>query len=161
MATSQKSKTSQKSSNSGLLTFLLLLIGSVSFLLFRNLTKATPKNSLWLKFSKYGKYAAWIEAQAKHESANYTSDVFKRSNNPFGMKNAKKRKQLGKEVEGDPYRHYANIGEAIRDYILYLKEFKVPTNIGSYESYVRMLKQNGYFSDSIVNYLTGIERFLT
>ena len=119
------------------------------YLVSENLRKAKPNNSLWLLLSKYRKYADWIEAQARHESANYTSQVYKRANNPFGMKNAEKRKQLGKKLDGDVYRHYRNIGEAIQDYILYLKEFKVPSNIGTAKSYFALLQQQGYAQDPL------------
>lgn len=143
------SATSQKRLNKFLLLFLLFPIGLLVYLVFQNLRKATPKNSLWLLLSKYGKYAGWIEAQARHESANYTSQVYKRANNPFGMKNPSKRKSLGYVVQGDPYRHYKNIGEAIRDYVLYLEYFKVPTNINSAKSYFALLQDQGYAEDPL------------
>jgi len=150
---------SAKQSKQFPLLWLIFPIGLVLYLAY-NLTKATPKESLWIKLSKYSRYADWIEAQARHESANYTSAVFKRSNNPFGMKNAIKRKQLGKQVGSDPYRHYANIGESIRDYLLYLDEFKTPTNIASAESYYMKLEEQGYASDpkytnKILRYVKG------
>ena len=125
--------------------------------LFDNLTKATPATSLWLLFSKYRRYAGWIEAQARHESNNYQSDVFIRSNNPFGMKNAYKRKQLGKQVEGDPYRHYESIGEAIRDYLLYLDFVNFPRNITTIDSFAMALKDRGYFEDNETNYINGLK----
>lgn len=143
-----------------LLTLILSAGGLGLYQLYQNLTSAHPKDSLWIKLSRYSRYSDWIEAQARHESANYTSDAYLRSNNPFGMKNASKRVQLGWEVEGDPYRHYKDIGQAIRDYLLYLDEFNVPKNIGSVESFVSLLKDQGYFEDRENTYLNGVKFFL-
>ena len=151
---------SQNTSNKFLLLWLLFPIGLVVYLLSQNLTKAKPEKSIWILTSRYRKYANWIEAQAKHETGNYTSEVYKRANNLFGMKNANVRKQLGKEVEGDSYRHYKNVGESIRDYLLYLDHFGVPSNIGTAESYFQKLKDQKYFTDSFKNYFNGVRNFI-
>ncbi len=143
------------------ITLVALVSGLAVFLLLRNLTTATPRNSVWLLLSKYRRLAKYIEAQARHESKGYTSEVFKRANNPFGMKHARERRQLGERIPGDQYRHYRNIGQAIRDYLIYLESQSFPTRVSNEEEFVSELRGRGYFEDSEANYLTGIKRFLT
>lgn len=149
-----------KKSKSFLLTSWLLASGLAIYQLYENLTTARPKKSLWIKLSKYSKYSEWIEAQAKHETNNYTSDVFKRANNLFGMKNANKREQLGFKVEGDPYRHYNNVGDSIRDFLMLLRYNRFPTNFKTPTEFVSKLKSQGYFGDTFANYLNGVFHFL-
>lgn len=104
-----------------------------------------------------------LEAQAKHETNNYQSDVYKRANNLFGMKNAtmsRKSTQLGERVGDDPYRHYKSNSESIRDMIQYLEHMNYPI-LNDSESYAEVLKQKGYYGDTESNYLNGINRFLS
>lgn len=108
---------------------------------------------------KYGKYSKWIEAQAKHETSNFTSRAFKELNNAFGMKHASKRKQLGID-SGDVYRKYSSLSESIQDLVLWFKDQNFPIDLNSPSDYAMELKNRGYYTDSYQNYYNGIKSFL-
>lgn len=109
--------------------------------------------------TKYKNLQKLIIAQSKVESANYTSDLYKRSNNAFGMKNAYLRPQIGFKVFNDPYRHYDSLDESIKDFLLYLNYFNFPTSLTASE-YVSTLKDFGYFESSESDYLKALKSWL-
>jgi len=100
-----------------------------------------------------------IVAQSKVESANYSSDLFLRSNNAFGMKNASRREQLGEPESGTDYRKYKNLSESIQDFVLYLKAVNFPT-VFDVNTYVRELKKRGYFESSQSDYIKAMESWM-
>lgn len=108
----------------------------------------------WKPIKKY------IIAQSKVESANYTSDLFNRSNNAFGMKNAKSRDQLGFSVPGDQYRNYSSLNESVEDFIYYLNYVKFPSMVYSPEEYARKLKDLGYYESNQVDYANALKSWL-
>lgn len=59
--------------------------------------------------------------QAKIESANYTSDLFKRNSNLFGMKKSSKRVTTAGYGRGD-YKWYPNWRESVTDYAFWQLE---------------------------------------
>ena len=73
------------------------------------------------------------------------------------MKNAIIRKQLGEKSEVNPYRKYKNIGESIRDYMLYLDFVNFPKKVKNEDEFVSELKKRRYFGDLYENYLEGIK----
>lgn len=145
----------QKKSNP-LLTILVLLLGG--FLIFRIFQK---RNQIvkTVKNSRYKSLLPYIEAQARHETGNFTSDLFLRSNNLFGMRNASIRNQLG-EQGTNGYRHYKNPNESIMDLLMYFDYVGFPTEVTGVDHYVRELKDRKYFEDSYSNYLKGLKAFL-
>jgi uncharacterized FlgJ-related protein len=137
----------------------LLTIGLSGWVLFRR--KKSLSNSFdYLNKSRYSGLKKYIIAQSKLESANYKSALFLRSNNPFGMKNASKRVQLGYPVPGDPYRHYNNLLEAIQDFELYLDYVRFPEVVNSPEMYAGNLKRLNYFESDLKDYVTGLKSWL-
>lgn len=145
--------------------FLISLIVLLVFLGL-NRAKAKPASNVSLLLSPFGKYAKWIDAQSRHETADpkpYESRAYRENNNLFGMKNAtmgRKDSQLGKAKEGDKYRVYSSPGESIRDLIQWFQFTKFPTNLSSPEAYVLALKERDYFTDTVQNYTNGLKRFL-
>jgi hypothetical protein len=137
----------------------LLTIGLSGFLLLR---KKKSTNSLfdYLDKTKFSSLKKYIIAQSKVESANYNSALFLRSNNPFGMKNASKRNQLGFAVSGDPYRHYNSVLEAIQDFTLYLDYVGFPLSVNSPEQYAGNLKRRGYFESDVNDYSNALKSWL-
>lgn len=136
-----------------LLIVLLMLLGAI--MAVRRLNKR-PMTSLYVRLSKYRKLAPYLEAQARHETNNYRSEVYRRANNLFGMKDAYKRPRLGVDVAGDPYRHYKSDSESIRDMLLWLSYNKAPVSFPDSNSYAVFLKNKGYFEDSLKNYQKGM-----
>ena len=140
-----------------LLTWLvpLLTIGLSGYtLLRRSRTSKTTAFDL-VNRTKYKQLKPLIIAQSKLESANYTSDLFQRSNNAFGMKNATIRKQLGFSVPGDPYRHYSSLG-----FLLWLDYNNFPTIVPDAFTYARRLKELNYYESPQVDYARALNSWL-
>lgn len=127
----------------------------------RNLNISKNKDVL---NSRWAGYAPIIEAQAKHESRNFTSDLARKYNNIFGMGSPSNRETLdtgkGPVVEGQKMASFDSKRDAVKDFLLYLNEFDFPTSFKSLEGYIAKMKQNGYFKDSVRNYNRGVKSFL-
>jgi hypothetical protein len=76
-----------------------------------------------------------IYAQARHESSHYTSDLFRRQSNLFGMKISKFRTKLStSDKESLVYEPYDTWEESVVDYVLW-----------SFENNVDKLDEGEYF----------------
>lgn len=142
-------------------TWFLVLstIGLSGFLLLRK--RSTRANSFdILDQSRYKDLKKYIIAQSKVESANYTSDLFKRSNNAFGMKNATSRYQLGFQVPSDQYRHYNSLLDSIQDFEFYLDYVGFPSSVPGIEAYAGNLKRLNYFESDLEDYTRALKSWL-
>jgi len=114
--------------------------------------------------SEFANYADFVVAQAKHESANFTSNVYKANNNPFGMKVPSQRKFLGTRGtpanDGGYYARYESDSVAFEDLLLWMRARKFPTNLETVEDYAEALKARGYFGDTLYNYTNALKRWL-
>lgn len=110
--------------------------------------------------------AAWAAAQLMHESADGTSNVAKSCNNYAGITFAGQKgatpcgnQQPGAEG-GRNYAKFANYADFLADYVRILKMNRsgqgAPWNAKDLREFVTRLKLNGYFSDSIENYLAAL-----
>lgn len=136
----------------------LLIICLVLFLIFRfgkMKNNKKPIESDRLLFSRWGQMAKLIEAQARHETGNYTSDLFKRGNNVFGMRIAKKRPFVRSGISND-YSTYKDIDQSIEDWLLWAEFTNFPTNLKTVVQYVDALFVRGYFTDNWINYSKGM-----
>lgn len=112
------------------------------------------------------KAAKLIVAQARFESADYNSNVFKKNNNTSGIKyigqaNAKKGTL---SPEGDYYAHFNTIQDSINDKIVRLynitmrgvtpKQLKDSTDANEFAN---LLKQRGYYDSSAIEYGNGLK----
>lgn len=112
-----------------------------------------------------------ILAQAKHETANFTSKVFKENKNAFGykyVKGAKWQQQPGRRSpEGNQYAQYTNLENSTREITAWiyrrLKEKKFPDleTIKTPYQYATLLKNTGYYTDTIITYTIGLKKFIT
>lgn len=112
-----------------------------------------------------------VVAQAKHESANFTSNFFKKYNNAFGYSYvAGGRYQLPgggtKADNGLPIAAYASIEDSTREIVDWIYRRKkagtFPSDLGSIttpEQYAQLLKNAGYYGDTISNYLRGLRNY--
>ena len=115
--------------------------------------------------------AKFLVAQARHETDNYTSNVFKLNNNLFGMKFANQplatKGSLAPSSEGGIYAKYNSPANSIKDQVdryfvktiggitfEQLKASKTPLE------YATNLKKRGYFTATIEEYASGIQRAL-
>lgn len=116
-------------------------------------------------------FARLVVSQMVHESANFTSNVFKTDNNPLGMKMPSVRKSpyiqragtLAPGNEGKtPYAHFASLADATRDLFHWLRYNKINfQNIRTPENYAQVLKSKGYYGDTQQNYTNALTRFFS
>lgn len=104
--------------------------------------------------------ARMIAAVARHETGNYTSNVFKTLNNFFGMRFPRERDTTALYESDSKYSVYSSPADSVRDMVLYLDARRYPFNFNSPRPLVEMMKAKGYFEDSIENYLRGVENAL-
>lgn len=102
------------------------------------------------------KQARFIVAQAAHETAGFTSNIYKENNNCFGMKLALVRKTTA-TGENKGHAAYRSIEDCIEDFKIYFINFQYLPTYQNIETYVEALKRRGYFEDSQLNYLNGCE----
>jgi flagellum-specific peptidoglycan hydrolase FlgJ len=143
----------------GLLIFALGSLILLEIFLQRRL-KASKAVTWVVRNSPYNKLLPYILAQAKHESNNFSSPLYYRAKNMFGMKNASIRKQLGFQVALDPYRQYKNDSESVEDFIDWLNYNNFPLEVKSLSEYVEILKSKKYFEDDFTNYLNNLKKWL-
>lgn len=111
------------------------------------------------------KAAKLIAAQARFESADYTSNVFKNNNNTSGIKfigqaNATKGTL---SPEGDYYAHFNTIQDSINDKIVRLYNITMRgvtpqqlKNATDATEFANLLKQRGYYGSSALEYANGL-----
>jgi uncharacterized FlgJ-related protein len=103
-----------------------------------------------------------IAAQAAHETGNFTSAVFIDCNNAFGY-NAVRSFCLGHSI----YQNYPTVQDSVHELTGWIKRRLAEGNfprldtITTAQQYAQLLKDNGYFSDSVQNYANGIAAYLT
>lgn len=99
-----------------------------------------------------------ILAQARHETGNFTSDVFWENNNAFGMKQPKKRQTT---CIGTNRGHgvYEDLRSNVTDYVLWMQMVGLPCHEENLLSYVITLKKKRYFEDNLYKYYRGVKHF--
>lgn len=100
------------------------------------------------------KFPDIVFAQAKLESGNFKSKVFKQNNNLFGMRQATSRPTTSSEVEGG-YAYYANWKESVIDYALYQSKYLSDLTRSQYLAYLG----KNYAEDS--SYTAGILKVIS
>ena len=110
--------------------------------------------------------STFIVAQARHETADYTSNVFTSCNNCFGYKWVGQALATGPctgSPEGDSYAKYDSIEKSTHEITGWIKrrqaEGKFPANLNTIvtpDQYATLLKQSGYYGDSLQTYLAGL-----
>lgn len=101
-------------------------------------------------------YSRFIVSQAAHECGNFTSDVFLKNNNPFGIKYFGQAEADG-ELNG--YAYYKNMGRAVQDYERIFKTYGIIIGLNSLDNFVDLLKKHNYFEAPQDEYLRGCTWF--
>jgi len=95
-----------------------------------------------------------ITAQAMHETGVFTSDLYKKNKNYFGMGHPAQRptESTGK-VNG--FANFEHLINSARDYAMYYKYVGLPefTNV---KEFTAALKKKDYYEDSFINYNAGV-----
>jgi hypothetical protein len=111
------------------------------------------------------KMAQWITAQSAHETANFTSPIYRNNLNAFGMT---VKDEFGKPLkpgislaqgEKNGYAFYLNYKESVQDYYRLYKGYGFPV-VGTLEAWVKFLKNQDYFEAPMLEYLRGMKHFL-
>lgn len=140
------------------LSFLLgvMVIGSVAFCIPREkeiqivhgeveitIARDTTEQDVFTLIDKYPfKFPDIVKAQARLESSNFKSEVFKHNNNPFGMKMPGQRITTAKHVNLK-HASYASLEEAIVDRLLYESKYMYNLNREQYYSFLDRLYAEG------------------
>lgn len=115
-----------------------------------------------------GNSAKILISQAKVETGNFTSNVFKTDNNAFGMKmpsvrktTASRKSTIVMKSEGStPYAHYESLADSVKDVLLWLKNFKINIDaIPNVEVYAATIKNKGYFGAALSDYQKGMKKY--
>ena len=99
-----------------------------------------------------------LTAQAAHETANFTSKIYRENNNPFGMKLPKERRTTDKG-EQNKHAFYDNIPEAIKDFWLYYKAVRLAETWPTVDAYIEAIKAKNYFTADAEQYKRGVNFF--
>lgn len=146
--------------------FFLLLGGlGIAWLVFRK-SKTTPKKAIQkaIQKTKYKALEPYVVAQAQHESGNFTSPLFLKQLNPWGMGVPFSRTFVGQKgnliVEGTPKLQYNSIEQAVTDLTLYFDYTRFPLEVSNAKEYAQQLKKRNYYTDSLANYSKALERWM-
>lgn len=122
-------------------------------------------NKVYIKMTKYGDLLPYIEAQAKHETGNFSSSVYKSLNNMFGMKHPSSRPYVGVKgtaaSDGGFYQKYSSDFESLHDLFLWMDYTKFPTTVTNSDHFVEELKKRSYFGASIDEYKNAVKLWLS
>lgn len=141
-----------------------LVIVWLLFLRGRN-TSATPKQTILKVLQGSGvspQTSEYWAAVSNHETGKWTSNLYLKYHNMFGMKQPYKRATLSigpaKITEnGNPFASFANDTDSVNDLVLYMKEFNYPLHFDSVDALVAFMKSKGYFADTIERYLKSVK----
>jgi len=116
-------------------------------------------------FSKYRALMPFILAQAKLESANFTSKVYLTDHNYFGMKFINGRRgqvasQGLKSPEGDYYAHYLTDSASVLDLLKWFEYKNFPVSVSDAREYATELKNRNYFGAPLESYIKILETYL-
>ena len=104
--------------------------------------------------------ALCIVAQSKHETNDYTSDIFLDCNNAFGY-----RVVTSSCVLNPGYQNYNSVAESTHEITAWIKRrlsegnFPPLNQVVTVDQYAQILKDNGYYEDTLANYLAGLKRW--
>jgi uncharacterized FlgJ-related protein len=108
-----------------------------------------------------------IVAIGKHESANFKSKLFTQNKNVFGMTYPPRRSTTatGYSTFSDngnkrKFCKFSTTTASTTDFILYMRARKIPFDITSPESLVKLLKSKGYFEANELVYLRAVKKHL-
>ncbi|MGN6437530.1 MAG: glucosaminidase domain-containing protein [Agriterribacter sp.] len=113
--------------------------------------------------------ASLLLAQAKHESAGFTSSVFKANNNAFGYKyvgqSGAMQGSAAPASEGGYYAKYATVYDSATEVVNWWKR-RIKSgaitgwkDINTPEKYAHHLKQSNYFGDTLANYTAALKKW--
>lgn len=107
-----------------------------------------------------------IVAQAKHETNNFQSNVFRTCLNAFGYKAVFGAPSCTGSPEGNNYEKYSSVVDSAHEISAWLfrrvrdGSFPPLNTISTPEHYSRLLKNSGYYGAPVSEYTAGLIRWL-
>ena len=131
----------------------------------------SPENQIRqaVKGTRYSPLLPLIVAQAKHETGNFSSNIFREANNAFGMGVPAFRKSLRNgsftNKKGEVFSKYETVFDSAKDLLLWFDSQKFPVvnpsgNTLDVFEYAAALRNRRYYTDSFENYVNGLRRWL-
>jgi hypothetical protein len=110
--------------------------------------------------SPYKKHLTNWLAVSKMETDGWKSTVFTMLNNPWGMRPSVKRKntQIGafNTQKNGAFARYKNLDDAAADIVLYMQDWKWPTEEMDLFSFISLMKSKGYFVEPVDYYYKAV-----
>jgi len=127
------------------------------------------KSRAIILISKYRALYPYIIAQAKLETDNFTSPVFLKNKNYFGMKMPERRPTIaisgGSKAPANegktPYAKYLTESDSVTDLLMWFEYTKFPTSVETVNDYARELKKRGYYGSTEISYVKNLKFWLT
>jgi len=101
-----------------------------------------------------------LQAQAIHETGNFTSRLFIENNNVFGMKIPSIRKTLNVAPATETFSQFVSIDDSVKDMLFYLDHFSIPLDLADPFLYAQILKDKNYYEDPVEVYFKGLSNGL-
>jgi len=130
----------------------------------------SPENRIYNECLRQGipaLLAGFITAQAAHETGGFTSAVFISCNNCFGYDYIGQSTAAGPCSNHSPYAAYSSIEQSADELIAWIGRRQddgiFPADLNSItnsDQYAQLLKDAGYYGDSVSNYAAGIRAWL-
>jgi hypothetical protein len=98
-----------------------------------------------------------VFSQACHETGNFTSPLYFSNNNCFGMKPPTTYVVAIGEQFG--YANYKSIEDSAKAMAIWLQAHNLAGGLQTITDYVTNIHDEGYFEDSLENYLAGVTHF--
>jgi uncharacterized FlgJ-related protein len=98
----------------------------------------------------------YIDAQAQHETGNFTSRLANEQNNLFGMKKPNKRAFLGSKDSANEYMTYDSYSQSVQDLLLWMDSVSFPNSVSDSFHYAAELQKRKYFEDNLGTYVKGL-----
>ena len=100
-----------------------------------------------------------IIAQAIHETGGFTSPVFFRNNNAFGMKLAEKRPTTAiGDIDKDNYANYDSIEDSIEDLKLWFDFHAISLEFDTVQEYSQTIRSKGYYTAAYNIYTSALKK---
>jgi hypothetical protein len=139
----------------GLAVLFALFLKWISGKAEKDLRNETPINQ-GLNLGSRSSLLPYIDAQAQHETGNFTSRLATDQNNLFGMKKPYIRAFLGTAKGAGEFLKYKDRAESVQDLILWMEHTGFPETVSGSADYVQQLKKRKYFEDNLGTYTKGV-----
>jgi len=102
----------------------------------------------------------WL-AVSKMETGGYSSSLYLKYNNPWGMKfPTSRRNKVSGQTGSAPWAVYANTFDAAQDIILWMRARRFNPAQSSLEDFIAEMKRVGYFEEPYEQYLNLVKAWM-